>query len=215
MLTTIDCWGTLLTASPVFSTSKIVLTRKFFPSRQPIEVMTAFWETKQVFNNIIEKTGMQPKREYIFQFLFTQLGGKYTRLPLMRIYMAEYESLALLCPPSIYSDETRQYLTNLDLISELAICSNTMFLSGKCLRKMLDSVGISSVFKHMRFSDEAGVAKPHPDMYMRSQFHIGDHQITDYEGPLAAKSTPFLINSNTQTLKDAYNFIAQSVAIRS
>jgi hypothetical protein len=50
------------------------------------------------------------------------------------------------------------------------------------------------------------------DVCLGPHFHIGDNILTDGIGAEIAHSSPIIINSNKQTIKDAYNIIIQGVS---
>ncbi|HEV3350757.1 MAG TPA: HAD family hydrolase, partial [Methylomirabilota bacterium] len=74
----------------------------------------------------------------------------------------------------------------------LAVISNTMRTPGEILRQVLDKSGLLSLFRVLTFSDECGVRKPAPEMFLRTlgelgvppaaAVHVGDDPILDVEG---------------------------------
>lgn len=207
---TIDLWGTLIKSSPSFSEEKFLLTSKYFPGLTAEEIEKAYVETKKELNSLIEATGWQPERNFSFRLLFSKLDKtKYYFLPMENDFIDDYFNLSLSHPPIIYSEETHDYMEKLASKYRLILSSNLLLLNSQVMRNYLDHLNLKKYFKWIRFSDECGFSKPDPRMY-KSHFHIGDNQITDYLGPKAAGSTPFIINSNDKTIKDAYNFIIQN-----
>lgn len=85
-----------------------------------------------------------------------------------------------------------------DALSQLAehftlgIVSDTAISSGEILKEVLDNAGLLEYFSHFSFSDETGVAKPHPKAYTtildpaqakpEEALHIGDIERTDVAG---------------------------------
>jgi len=76
--------------------------------------------------------------------------------------------------------------------ARLAIISDTAFSPGRILRQLMEEVGIARHFSAYVFSNETGVAKPHPDAFRHAlrmlqgspsqAVHIGDIERTDIVG---------------------------------
>lgn len=209
----IDLWGTLIKGSPSFSPEKIKLTKEYFASEGDLSddfIKMAYDATKKQLNNIIEVTGWQPEQDHIFRLMAHKLSSPHhLRLPSLSKFIYDYQELAIQHNPIPYSEETEMYLEKLSADNHLYLSSNTMFIDGKSLRRILAKLGWSKYFEGMLFSSEQKVSKPNRIMYKNSNFHIGDNFVTDGLGAIAAGSTPCIINSNEHTIKDAYNFITQ------
>ena len=77
----------------------------------------------------------------------------------------------------------------------LAIVSDTGFSPGVILRQLLGNVGVLDKFSAFSFSNETGVAKPHPKAFLsvldelhvgcHESLHIGDIEETDIKGAKA------------------------------
>jgi FMN phosphatase YigB (HAD superfamily) len=212
MKVSIDCWGTLINASPTFKQKKVELVKKYFPSLIDCDehILMCFSSTKKVFNDIIENTGgCQPNIYCVFNYLFSKLNRGYDNFNFITKFIRDYQNLTMIDGPLLYSEETFLYLEKLSQMADLLISSNTMFIDGDSLLDCLSRLGVSKFFKNYAFSDQIGIAKPHAGMYGNSDYHIGDNTLTDGFGAKSAGSTPFIINSNDKTIKDAYNFIIQ------
>lgn len=81
--------------------------------------------------------------------------------------------------------------------ASLALISDTAFSPGRILRELMERVGIARHFSAFVFSDETGVAKPHPEAFRRAfqlldvdetvdSVHIGDIERTDIVGAKGA-----------------------------
>jgi putative hydrolase of the HAD superfamily len=74
----------------------------------------------------------------------------------------------------------------------LAVICDTGLSPGWMLRQWMEGQGILRHFSHLTFSDELGVSKPHPDMFLttlaalgvhpEAAVHIGDYPRTDVAG---------------------------------
>lgn len=97
----------------------------------------------------------------------------------------------LVAPPPLLP-QVRETLIQLAGRYRLAVISDTAFSPGRVLRELLRRYGLAELFSAYSFSDETGVAKPHPRAYLTvlEQFHarpeealhIGDLEDTDIRG---------------------------------
>jgi len=102
-----------------------------------------------------------------------------------------YRSGILLHPPQILPG-VRQALPRLAESYTLGIVSDTAVSSGDVLREVLAREGLLEFFSYFSFSDETGVAKPHPKAFLTvleaaaeepaRALHIGDIERTDIAG---------------------------------
>lgn len=86
----------------------------------------------------------------------------------------------------------------------LALISNAGITPGRCLRRLLERYRILEPFEALVFSDEVGVAKPHPEMFRRAlqalgvapeeAVHVGDNPKADVEGARAVGMRAVLVN---------------------
>jgi putative hydrolase of the HAD superfamily len=103
-----------------------------------------------------------------------------------------YARPALLVPPA-FDDTARAALTELRARGvTLALISNTMRTPGTVLRKLLARGGLLDVFAHLTFSDEVGIRKPAPEIFLdtlrrvggdpATAVHVGDDAVLDVDG---------------------------------
>ena len=78
------------------------------------------------------------------------------------------------------------------------ILSNTAFIKGKVLRKILEHYDLAEYLKFQIYSDEVGFSKPNTEIFKlvfdevnkykkiekKDVLHIGDNSIADYNGAL-------------------------------
>ncbi len=107
-----------------------------------------------------------------------------------------YARPILMVPPTV-DDGALDALRKLsDLGYTLAVVSNTMRTPGATLRRVLERYGLLSCFAHIAFSDELGVRKPDPAIFLgvlralgadpARAIHVGDDAVLDVEGAHAA-----------------------------
>lgn len=78
---------------------------------------------------------------------------------------------------------------------KLGIVSDTIYTPGRNLRRILEQAGLLAYFTAAVFSDEAGAAKPEPQVFAMAAeqlgvpltqiVHVGDREANDVAGPLA------------------------------
>jgi putative hydrolase of the HAD superfamily len=115
-------------------------------------------------------------------------------------------------PPQLLPG-AREALAFLAEHAKLAIISDTAFSPGSILRELMVEKGIDRYFSGYVFSDETGVAKPHPEAFAAalSQLqatpeqgaHIGDIERTDIRGARAAGMKAVLYNGGMEQSKYA------------
>ena len=102
-----------------------------------------------------------------------------------------YENMIFLCPPDLEPD-AHSSLIELSSKYKLAMVSDTGFSTGKIVNDLLTKLDIKKYFSAFSYSDETGVAKPHPRAFTtileqlnikaEESLHIGDIERTDIKG---------------------------------
>ncbi len=103
------------------------------------------------------------------------------------------------------------------------ILSNTGFIKGKTLRKVLTGLGISEFVDFQLYSDETGMSKPNfvlfnlminevkarnANIQLNNIIHIGDNNVSDVGGAAGAGICSMLINSNQVSIKNLINNVS-------
>lgn len=214
----IDCWGTLMKGNPTFSERKIEFVKNLFHKFDigcfsDSEIEKSFSSVKKKLDQVINITGWQPSQKQIWDMLIFEVSGRLSVLSdnEYNVLIQSYYELALIHPPIPFCENTIEVFKSIAEIAEIKISSNTVFLPHSILLSFFIGNGIYKLVKEGEyyFSSSVNVSKPNSAMYGKD-FHIGDNQITDYQGALRAGSKPIIINSNEKTIKDAYNIIIQS-----
>jgi putative hydrolase of the HAD superfamily len=110
----------------------------------------------------------------------------------MAALIGAYASPALMAPPAV-DPGTRVALEALAAEGvRLAVISNTMRTPGEVLRQVLEKAGLLPLFRALTFSDECGIRKPAPGIFLHTlrdldvppeaAVHVGDDAILDVEG---------------------------------
>ena len=110
----------------------------------------------------------------------------------MAAVIRAYTSPALAVPPAV-DPGARVALETLAAAGvALAVVSNAMRTPGEVLRKILDQAGLLACFRALIFSDEIGIRKPAPGIFVRAlkeldvppaaAVHVGDDPFLDVAG---------------------------------
>ncbi len=116
--------------------------------------------------------------------------------PTLAALVHAYAQPALVVPPMV-DDGARAALEALRARGmTLALVSNTMRTPGATLRRLLAHYGLLDCFAHTVFSDEIGVRKPDPEIFLhalraigaepQTAVHVGDDSVLDVQGARAA-----------------------------
>jgi len=107
-----------------------------------------------------------------------------------------YARPALLVPPAVDEGALKALSALREEGYTLAVVSNTMRTPGTMLRRLLERFGLLRCFAHTVFSDEVGVRKPDPAIFLgalraiggdpATAIHIGDDGVLDVGGARAA-----------------------------
>jgi putative hydrolase of the HAD superfamily len=107
-----------------------------------------------------------------------------------------YAQPALLVPPAVDVGALAALQALYARGYTLAVVSNTMRTPGAQLRQLLEKFRLLSCFKHATFSDEVGIRKPDPRIFLltleavggepATSIPVGDDTILDVEGARAA-----------------------------
>jgi putative hydrolase of the HAD superfamily len=125
-------------------------------------------------------------------------------------------------PPSLLpgAHDALEYLASR---ARLAIISDTAFSAGSVLRELMEINGIAHYFTAFVFSDETGVAKPHPEAFHHALrqlrgtpsegLHIGDIERTDIRGAKAVGMKAALYKGDAASHKYSEDETAADVVI--
>lgn len=195
---TIDFWNTLFDSSNAQERNKyrnqiiyktisdlgIKITEK-----QIKDGITASWAH---FNENWIKNMRTPLPRETVEFFFDYLEIPYDKNAIDKIVKV-FETIILDFPPNLM-DGAGLALDYLSKKYILGLISDTGFTPGSILKLVMQKNEILDFFSAFSFSDETGVAKPHPDAYFKilNQFdcnpsealHIGDIEQTDIEGAI-------------------------------
>ena len=217
-----DLWLTLIKSNPAFKPERAgIFYRDYNSLNKTLEEIAAiFRQVDLMCNAINEKTGKNIDAEEMYLMVLTMINvdpAYVQSVDTGKLY-ADMESLVFRLLPLIYNDETIGVLGHLkEKGNTLSILSNTGFIKGGVLRKVLAELKIDSYFDFQLYSDEAGLSKPNIEFFellisgarsvnqpdeicLNDIIHIGDNLYTDIKGAEEAGIKSMLINLNNRSI---------------
>lgn len=214
-----DLWMTLIKSNPGF---KLQRTKYFFDhfnrkDKTLEETGIIFRQVDVMCNAINEKTGNNIQAEEMYLMVISVMNDYI--FPLQDIDIQELyndmEELVFDNLPVIYSDETTDVLRRVKERDNpgFSLLSNTGFIKGSTLRKVLKQLEIDSYFDFQLYSDETGMSKPNENFFqlmvktiqeariekimdLKEIIHVGDNVKADVGGAEKAGISSLLIHSN-------------------
>ncbi len=214
-----DLWMTLIRSNPSYKKERATyLFRKAnFKGKTLEAVSEVFRKVDLMANAINERTGGHIHAEELYLWVIGWINDGdesiIQSIDMGTLYQ-EMEAIFLSNPPGLYAEDTLKSLLNIreaTPASSFSILSNTAFIKGSTLRKILPDLGLGDFFDFQLFSDEAGMSKPNQAFFQqmldevfklrgrldpRDIVHIGDNPIADVEGASKAGIAQFLVNAN-------------------
>lgn len=213
-----DLWLTLIKSNPSFKKerAKFFYKNYNFKNKQIEEVQDAFRKVDIMCNAINEKTGGNIDAEEMYLmviFMINDYSLTIDKIDIQELYKV-MDLLLFKYLPEIYCDDTVIVLNRIKQKDDITlnVLSNTGFIKGNSLRKVLDLLGLSDYFDFQIYSDEVGMSKPNRQLFLwlmkkveemkntvclpKSIIHIGDNPVADMAGAKAVGIYSLLINSN-------------------
>jgi putative hydrolase of the HAD superfamily len=211
---TFDCWDTLIDDDGSRNKKiKDYFHLVFKDAGSPVthdEMDELFSKEAELFqNHIIEHNKTQDSRARTETIL--KLAG--VQIPEPEINkIAEYgDQVALEFRPPVIPG-IKEALDALSNIYKLGVICNTGWHSAKTVRRLLKDYDFPKYFSHLTFSDEAGVAKPHKQIFeytleklgfrTEEAIHIGDSEYSDIVGAKQANMKAILFTGVNDKYKD-------------
>lgn len=211
-----DLWLTLIKSNPEFKSRRDLMFFELFnPSGLSKEEVSAIIRKVDVkSNHISEITELHVPCERMIYDILHELNfpsEEITHALLLMIF-TRIQSLFLEYPPVLYDENTLSTLEQLhEQGCQLNILSNTGFITGATLNKVLVKLGIKKFFNFSLYSDNTRLSKPNvkmfdlvKDMYFDcvSIIHVGDNPMADGACINNPSFSYFQINSNHKTIID-------------
>lgn len=219
---------TLIRSNPSFKQERTSFFYQRFNGRHKSldEVAIIFRQIDLMCNAINEKTGRNIDAEEMYLMVICAMNDydySVREVDVDGLY-ADMEALLMDYLPMVYSPETPDVLAYLRQKEghTLSLLSNTGFIKGSTLRKVLLRMGLDHFFDFQLYSDETGMSKPNLQLFqlmldkvgkirsgvplqLSEILHVGDNVFADVEGAHGAGIRSLLINSNNRRIISLMN----------
>jgi len=197
-----DLWLTLIRSNPEFKQKRNLLFKDFFEINAPIERVTEVIRYYDVLcNNINEKTGLNLSTYEIYYLILNALDVNLSANGTEKLgeFYNETEILFFKYKPDlIFPNIKLQFEEIVGQGKSINILSNTGFIKGRSLKKLLSYYELTDSISFQIYSDEVGFSKPNNEIFQlvfdqlneskkiskNEVLHIGDNSIADYDGAL-------------------------------
>jgi putative hydrolase of the HAD superfamily len=224
-----DLWFTLIKSDPRFKKER---ANYFFEqlntqNKTIEEVEIIFREVDKMCNEINELTGKNMDTFEMYSLVIYKLNDGFEvfidqKIDLEIIY-EDLEKILFTYPPSLFDENTKFVLSQIHAQNfTIGLLSNTAFIKGRSLRKILDQLEISQFIDFQLYSDEELTSKPNPSFFQKMMnkaallfpsetlkpehiMHVGDNPIADISGAKLIGMQTFQINTNEFRIADLLN----------
>lgn len=217
-----DLWMTLIRSNPAFKKERAAFFYSNFNATKKTigEIEQIFRQVDVMCNAINEKTGKNIDSEEMYLMVIYEMNDRqdFPDIDLEWLY-AEMEQLVMKYIPVAYGVETVETLNKIKDAGDttISLLSNTAFIKGITLRKVLKEIELDHFFDFQLYSDESGMSKPNSGFFLqmvdqagkhrkenkielRQIIHVGDNRHADILGAEAIGIDSLLVNSNENTL---------------
>jgi putative hydrolase of the HAD superfamily len=215
-----DLWLTLIRSHPEFKKKRsMVFYEKFNHKAKTLpEVEHIFRQVDLMCNFTNERTGKNIDADEMYLMVISLLNDNDIDLHDIDVdaVLQDMEQLLFAYLPRIYCNKTADVLSHIkDGGATTNILSNTGFIKGATLRKVLQQIGLYDLIDLHFYSDEVGMSKPNPALYelmidgvstLHPQLskadiiHVGDNPRADVAGALAVGINAMLVNSDQTSI---------------
>ena len=199
-----DLWLTLIKSNPLFKPARIeyFFENYNFSKKNKIEIKKVFRKVDLMCNLINEKVGKNVDAMEMYLMVLYLLDEKdhgIDAIEMAELYQ-QMEELVLENTPILLNQNIRPTLIKIrEQGATTSILSNTGFIKGTTLRKVLTKLKILDLFDFVIFSDEIDMSKPNDKIYellynevkvlkksnsikKEKIVHLGDNYTADYLG---------------------------------
>jgi putative hydrolase of the HAD superfamily len=215
-----DLWLTLIKSNPAFKKERAkIFHARYNPLKKSFaEVVTIFRNVDLMCNSINERTGKNIDADEMYLMVISILNDynpAFAAVDTEELYL-EMEALLFNYMPDIYCGNTANLLGSLKESSTVSLLSNTGFIRGRTLRKVLKALELDQYLDFQLYSDEVRLSKPnkaffqlmldqidrqqHVGLELDEIVHVGDNPIADIHGANQLGIHSVLIHSNQQPI---------------
>ena len=218
-----DLWLTLIKSNPQFKIERAKYFHTHYnPAKKSLEEITAiFRKVDLMMNSINEKSGKNIDAEEMYLVVISVINdysADFSNIDIDGLY-TEMENLLMQHMPLMYCEDSLDVLRKLkdSGSSTTSLLSNTGFIKGRTLRKILNHLELDKLLDFQLYSDEVRMSKPNPlffkllldtidrqkhvDLQLHEILHIGDNPVADVLGAELCGIKSLQINSNHLTIK--------------
>ena len=197
-----DLWLTLIKSNLEFKSKRNLLFKEYFNidcSLEKVSQVVRYYDV--LINNTNEKTGLNIDTYEIYCLILNALNVKIEEIEIEKLedFYKETELLFMQFKPNlIYPQIHILFEEILEQGKSINILSNTGFIKGNTLRKLLNHFDFDKYFSFQLYSDETGFSKPNVKMFelvynqigktktvnKLEVLHIGDNKVADYNGAI-------------------------------
>jgi putative hydrolase of the HAD superfamily len=213
-----DLWLTLIKSNPTFKIerAKYFYTHHNFLNKPLAEITAVFRKVDLMVNSINERSGLNIDAEEMYLMVISIINDystDFSDIDISELYL-KMELLLLENMPVVYCSESLAVLHRLKESgnSTTSLLSNTGFIKGITLRKILQHLKLDQALDFQLYSDEVRMSKPnpkffqlmldtidrnkHPSIKPHEIIHVGDNPVADCFGAECLGIKSLLINSN-------------------
>ncbi|GIM58318.1 HAD family hydrolase [Capnocytophaga canimorsus] len=196
-----DLWLTIIKSNPQYKSRRNRLLKDYFSISQSLDSVDKVVRYYDLLcNEISEKTGRHFHFLEIILLILRKLKGRIDNIEQESIFLfyEETDRLLMDLKPELMNPDIYSLLEKIRRDGKtMSIASNTAFIQGKSLRKVLNFYGLSDLFSFQIYSDEIGFSKPSSFFFdaifenikkidesltKKEVVHIGDNFIADHKG---------------------------------
>jgi len=197
-----DLWLTLIKSNPEFKSKRNLLFKEYFNidcSLDKVNEVVRYYDV--LINNTNEKTGLNVDTFEIYFLILNALNVKIEEIEIEKLddFYKETELLFMQFKPNlIYPQIQFLFKEMVEQDKTINILSNTGFIKGYTLRKLMNHFELDQYFSFQIYSDETGFSKPNIRMFelvyeqigknkivnKLEVLHIGDNKVADYNGAI-------------------------------
>jgi putative hydrolase of the HAD superfamily len=212
-----DLWLTLIKSNPLFKCKRAeLIVDRFRPKNMDVEqIETLIRQKDKIFDRYNEMYGIKIPSKCMYLNVLQSIDSQPCKLDDEDALWLMQQSNELLMdyPPQLLNEQIPDILNALRAeIGNLNIGSNTGYMEGQILRKVLKKIGIYDFFTFFVFSDEIQASKPSAGFFQSIHdranvpksniLHVGDNRKTDYQGAVNFGFKALLITNPNYTLND-------------
>lgn len=195
-----DLWLTLIKSNPAYKSARNVLFKEYFSIEKDLEEVSRVVRHYDVLcNNISEKTGFHINTNQIHYLVLSalEINIECVNEKQLNEYYNESETIFMKYKPELIYPNIYTLFKRIKTEEKtMSILSNTAFIKGESLKKLLAYYELTDYFSFQLYSDEIGLSKPNTEVFnllyekaktlqtikKRDIVHIGDNKTADYMG---------------------------------